>query len=199
MKSPASKWMWLALLLLCAAVFCQHRRLVRITGERDRYERNNTALLADVERFRTDSATMALDCRSLTLTLEEYERFRAEDAEKIRSLGVKLKNLEAAARHEMVVQGEINAALRDTVVVRDTVPVLRQRVEMNTPHIRLSGLIEDDRLKGDIYIPVTLRQAVWVEYRGWWLWKRVKAVHQTVSSDNPYVEVKYSECIRISR
>ena len=68
---------------------------------------------------------------------------------------------------------------------------------MLTPHIELSGIIEDERLKGSIRIPVTLNQAVWVEYRGWWFWKRVKALHQTISSDNPYVEIKYSEYIKI--
>lgn len=54
-------------------------------------------------------------------------------------------------------------------------------------------LFDNDELE-----PVMLRQAVWVEYKGWWFWKRVKAVHQTISSDNPYAEIRYSEyiCIR---
>ena len=93
--------------------------------------------------------------------------------------------------------GPIDAVIRDTVIVRDTVPVLRQRVEMITPHIRLAGIIEDNRLRGEIRVPVTLHQAVWVEYKGWWFWRRVKAVHQTIASDNPYAEIRYSEYIQI--
>ena len=89
------------------------------------------------------------------------------------------------------------AAIRDTLIIRDTVPLLRQKVEMVTPYIQLTGLIENKRLKGDIKVPVTLNQAVWVEYKGWWFWKRVKAIHQSISSDNPYVEIRYSEYIRI--
>ena len=110
---------------------------------------------------------------------------------------MKIKNLEAAARHEVEIAGPIDAAVRDTVVIRDTVPILRQKVEMITPHIRLTGLIENERLKGEIRVPVTLRQAVWVEYKGWWFWKRAKAVHQTIVGDNPYVDIRYSEYIRI--
>lgn len=69
---------------------------------------------------------------------------------------------------------------------------------MNTPHIRMRGIIEDGHLQGTINVPVTLRQAVWIEYkRRWIFWKRVKAVHQTITSDNPYVEMKYSECIQV--
>ncbi|WP_288612688.1 DUF6549 family protein [uncultured Bacteroides sp.] len=170
-----------------------------LKGERDRYRGNTEALLTDMKRIRIDSTTMAVDANTLRLRVDEYKRLRAEDAEKIKRLGVKIKNLEAAARHEIEVAGPIDAAVRDTVVIRDTVPLLRQKVEMITPYIRLTGLIETGRLKGDIRVPVTLNQAVWVEYKGWWFWKRVKAVHQTISSDNPYVDIRYSEYIKIEK
>lgn len=186
-----------AVVVLGGIVWLQHRNTVRLKGERDRYRSNSTALLSEVRRIQADSATMALDAKALQLTLDEYRRFRAEDAETIRRLGVKVKNLEAAARLEVEVAGPIDAAVRDTVVIRDTVPLLRQKVEMITPHIRLTGIIEDNRLRGEIRVPVTLRQAVWIEYKGWWFWKRVKAVHQTISNDNPYVEIRYSEYIKI--
>lgn len=186
-----------AVVLLGGTVWFQYRHTVRLKSERDRYLSNTTALLSEVKRMQLDSATMALDTKTLRLTLDEYKRFRAEDAAVIKRLGIKVKNLEAAARHEVEIAGPIDAVVRDTVIIRDTVPVLRQKMEMITPHIRLTGIIEDERLKGTIRVPVTLHQAVWVEYRGWWFWKRVKALHQTISSDNPYVEIRYSEYIRI--
>lgn len=188
-----------AVLVLGGIVWVQHRNAVRLRAERDRYRGNTETLLSDMKRIRVDSTTMAVDVNALRLRVDEYKRLRAEDAEKIKHLGVKIKNLEAAARHEVEVAGPIDAAVRDTVVIRDTVPLLRQKVEMITPHIRLTGLIEKGRLKGEIRVPVTLRQAVWVEYRGWWFWKKVKAVHQTISSDNPYAEIRYSEYIEIHK
>lgn len=193
------KCLLVAVALLGGIVWLQHRNTVCLKAERDRYRSNSTVLLSKVKRMRVDSATTALDTRTLQLTLDEYRRLRAEDAATIKRLGVKIKNLEAVARHEIEVTGPIDAAIRDTIVIWDTVPVLRQKVEMITPHIRLTGLIEEGRLQGEICVPVTLRQAVWVEYKGWWFWKRVKAVCQTISSDNPYSEIKYSEYIRIDR
>ena len=189
----------LAVLLLGAAVAFLWQRNSYLKGERDRYRGNTEALLSDMKRIRVDSTTMAVDVNTLRLRVDEYKQLRAEDAEKIKRLGVRIKNLEAAARHEVEVAGPIDAAVRDTIVIRDTVPVLRQKVEMITPHIRLTGIIEDNRLRGEIRVPVTLRQAVWVEYKGWWFWKKVKAVHQTISSDNPYAVIKYSEYIQISK
>lgn len=193
------KCLLVAVVLLGGAVWLQYRYTVRLKSERDRCLSNTAALLSEVKRMRVDSATMALDAKTLQLTIDEYKRFRAEDAATIKRLGVKVKNLEAAARHEMEIAGPIDAAVRDTVIIRDTVLELRQKVEMRTPHIELTGIIEDERLKGSIRIPVTLNQAVWVEYRGWWFWKRVKAVHQTISSDNPYVDICYSEYIRVKK
>jgi hypothetical protein len=62
------------------------------------------------------------------------------------------------------------------------------------------AIITHDTLKGDIRLPVTLQQTVWVEYKRKCLfWKKVKAIHQTISSDNPYVDIKYSEYIQIDK
>lgn len=197
MSKVLSKYLLVAVLLLSGIVYIQYRRNVHLANERDRYQANNTALLSEVRRMRIDSTTLAVDTKGLRLTVEEYKRFRAQDAETIKKLGVKIKNLEAAAKHQLEVGGPIDAAVKDTVIIRDTVPLLRQKVEMITPHIQLTGMIEDSRLKGQIRVPVTLNQAIWVEYKGWWFWKRVKAIHQSISSDNPYVDIKYTEYFQI--
>lgn len=199
MSKVLSKYLLVAVLLLSGIVYIQYRRNVHLANERDRYQANNTALLSEVRRMRIDSTTLAVDTKGLRLTVEEYKRFRAQDAETIKKLGVKIKNLEAAAKHQLEVEGPIDAVVKDTVFIRDTVPLLRQKVEMITPHIQLTGMIEDSRLKGQIRVPVTLNQAIWVEYKGWWFWKRVKAIHQSISSDNPYVDIKYTEYIQIQK
>lgn len=199
MSKVLSKYLLVAVLLLSGIVYIQYRRNVHLANERDRYQANNTALLSEVRRMRIDSTTLAVDTKGLRLTVEEYKRFRAQDAETIKKLGVKIKNLEATAKHQLEVGGPIDAAVKDTVIIRDTVPLLRQKVEMITPHIQLTGMIEDSRLKGQIRVPVTLNQAIWVEYKGWWFWKRVKAIHQSISSDNPYVDIKYTEYFQIQK
>jgi hypothetical protein len=76
-----------------------------------------------------------------------------------------------------------------------------QAVEMNTPYLQINGIIENNHLSGNIHLPVNLHQAVWREPKHrflWWRWG-TKAVHQTISSDNPYVEIKYSEVIEIQK
>lgn len=190
----------LAFILLGVAVWVQQRRIVSIKKERDRYQLNSDALLSEIKQWQVDSTTMATDVKTLRLTIGELGRYRAEDAAKIKQMGVEIKNLEAAAKHNLEVNADIKASVRDSIVIRDTIPVLVKSISMITPHIQLSGVIEKDSLIGKIHLPVTLRQAVWIEYKRRWLfWKRIVAVHQTITSNNPHVEIKYSEYITIQK
>ena len=170
----------------------------RLIEEKDSYKSNTEALMSEVRRIQADSSTMALDIKTLTMSLDEYKRFRAEDEEKIKKLGIRIKDLEATAKHNVEVDAPIDAEIKDSVMIRDTVPVFLKAVRMDTPYLKINGIIENDRLTGKINLPVTLNQAFWIEYKHkflWWRWK-VKAIHQTISSDNPYVEIKYSEYIK---
>lgn len=169
--------------------------------ERNTYWSNTHALLADVGHVRIDSAMMASTIQVLNLSLDEYEKYRAEDATTIEKMGVRIKDLEAAGRHDVEVNAPVDAQVKDTTVIRDTVTVIVKAVKMDTPYLKLNGIIENNRLKGNIQLPVHLHQAFWIEYKHrflWWRWK-VKAIHQTITSDNPYVEIKYTEFIKLKK
>lgn len=188
------------LVLLLGASLLLWRYATKVTRERNRYRQNTEALLADISRIQIDSTRMAVDVKTLRLTVSEYEEYRAEDARLIKKLGARIKDLEAAARHRLSVDAEITSPIRDSIIMRDTVFVPVQTVEMINPHIEFRGIIEDSVLTANVHIPVTLNQAVWVEYkRRWIFWKRVKAVHQTITCDNPYVDIEYSEYIQIQK
>lgn len=200
MKKIANRALLVLLALLLAASFLLWRYAAKVTRERNRYQQNTEALLADINRIQIDSTRMAVDVKTLRLTVSEYEEYRAEDARLIKKLGARIKDLEAAAKHRLSVDAEITSPVRDSVIQRDTVFVPVQTVEMINPHIEFRGVIEDSVLTAKVHIPVTLNQAVWVEYKRRWLfWKRVKAVHQTITSDNPYVDIEYSEYIKIQK
>lgn len=194
-----NKYSFLIIAVLSGITISLLRSRQRLIEERDSYKSNTEALMSEVRRIQADSSTMALDIKTLTMSLDEYKRFRAEDEEKIKKLGIRIKDLEAAAKHNVKVDAPIDAEIKDSVMIRDTVPVFLKAVRMDTPYLKINGIIENDRLTGKINLPVTLNQAFWIEYKHkflWWRWK-VKAIHQTISSDNPYVEIKYSEYIKI--
>ncbi|MFR9542948.1 MAG: DUF6549 family protein [Rikenellaceae bacterium] len=93
-----------------------------IKAERDRYEQNNNAMFSVMKQWKIDSTTMATDVKSLRFTVDEMERYRAEDLTKIEQMGVKIKDLEAAAKHNLEVNAPISAPIRDTIIIRDSIP-----------------------------------------------------------------------------
>jgi len=64
---------------------------------------------------------------------QPVKRFRAEDEEKIKKLGIRIKDLEATAKHNVEVDAPIDAEIKDSVMIRDTVPVFLKAVKMDTP------------------------------------------------------------------
>lgn len=170
-----------------------------LSKERDRYRMNTEGLLSYMEQIQIDSAMMASTIQVLQLSLEDYERYRTSDLATIKKMGVKIKDLEAAARHDIEVNATIDAEVKDSIIYRDTIPIFVRTVRMDTPFIQLNGTIENNQLSGELHLPVHLHQAVWIEYKHrflWWRWK-IKAIHQTIASDNPHVQIKYSEFINI--
>lgn len=199
MNLSFNKLLILLALILGVVTYSLYNWGSRMKEERNTYRSNTRALLADVKHVRIDSAMMASTIQVLNLSLDEYKKYRAEDAAIIKKMGVCIKNLEAAGRHDIEVNAPIDAPVKDSVVIRDTMKIVVKAVKMDTPHIKLNGIIEDNHLKGNIHLPVHLHQAFWIEYKHrflWWRWK-VKAIHQTITSDNPYVEIKYTEFINL--
>jgi len=189
------------ILSLGGTTFGLYKYSAQLKEERDIYKGNTSALLSDMRRIQVDSTTMALDVKTLRLTLDEYKQYRAKDAAHIEKLGIEVKRLKAVSKHEVEIDADIRAQIQDTVVVRDTVALVLKKIEMNTSYLQVRGIIENNELVGKIYLPVNLHQAIWVEPKCrflWWKWG-VKAIHQTISSDNPHVEIKYSETIIIDK
>lgn len=194
---------FVSLLAMVALLVVAHLLRIQVKTlqlERDRYSANTEALLSDIKRMQIDSCTTAATVQTLKLSANEYEKFRNADAATIKKMGIRIKDLEAAAKHEVAVEVPVDAIVRDTVIIRDSSAIAVQKVEMHTPFIQLSGFIQENRLSGHIHVPVMLQQAIWIEYKRHWIFfRRVKAVHQTISSNNPYVTIKYSEFINIQK
>ncbi len=190
----------LVVAVMGATIWIQTSRIQSIKEDRDRQAQNTDALISQIKQWQVDSTTMATDAKALRLTINEMERYRAADIEKIKNMGIKIKNLEAAARHNMEINAEINAKIKDTVFIQDLTPVKAEIIKYKTPHLTLEGIISEKHFSGTINMPITLRQAVWVEYkRRWIFWKRAVGVHQTITTDNPHAHITYSEYIKIEK
>lgn len=195
--SALTKVLAASTVLLLAANCYNAERLSSAKKEVSRMSENTDALMQRVVALQKDSVTSGVKVKTLHLTLDEYKKYRSEDAKKIKELGVKLKDLEETMIHQMDISAEFEA-----MVVRDTLFVLRQIVRLDTPHLSVSGVIEDGKMKGAVkFPPVHIQQAVFPEYKHkflWWRWG-IDGFSQIITTDNPHVKIVYSEYIKIKK
>lgn len=176
-------------------------KVQRLARERERLGYNVEALMTENQRYRLDSTTMVNETEGLRLTVEELRRYREEDARLIKRLEVKNRQLEAISKQAVKVEARFEAPVKDTVIVRDSIPVMVRNVRFKDQFVEIEGAILENRLHGFIRLRATLKQVLYHEYRRRFLffrWGRGK-VRQVVVCDNPYVEVDYQEYIEIRR
>lgn len=193
------------ILALVGVIFIglQAMRIKSLTGERDRYRSNTTALLRDVERYRTNDSLNAVKTEVLSLKLSEMERYRAEDLKTIESLKISKKDLEQVTTMQMQTIADLRGTVADTVVmvreVRDTVQVLHVSDEW----IDLHGIVADGAFDGtlevrdSIYIVESVQRARFLGFL--WRTKRIKSREVDVMNKNPYTEIIGIESIIIEQ
>ncbi|NDV80867.1 DUF6549 family protein [Bacteroides sp. 51] len=202
MKSKVIALLLTVLLVVCSFSGYLLTKNKILKEEVSKYKQNTESLLSGIKRIQIDSTSMAVDVQTLKLTLAEYKRHRAEDTETIRKMRIQMKHLQAISKHKVEVNAPFDTAVKDTIIkdYQDE-PVTAGVVKVETPHLMIDGILQNSRLSGTIRLPVVLTQAVWIEKKHkflWWKWG-VKAIHQTISSNNPYVEITYSEYIIIEK
>lgn len=181
------KYLFAYAVLATALLFftCRHYR-----AENRRLVENQTALAADVTRYRTRLGAEAASVQALRLRCGEFETLRAADAEQIRRLGIRLRRLEAAAKAVAVTDAEIRTPLRDTV----------RMFRWRDPWISVEGCIGRDSAACRIRSVDTLRQAVHrIPRRFLFIRWGTKALRQEIVSTNPHTRIVYAEYVKIER
>ena len=188
-----------AILLFCAG---QQRRIKQLAAERDRYAGNTAALLSDVERYRVRDSLNAVRVQSLELTVKEYERFRADDAELIRSLKQRNRDLAAVNKTQSQTIIDLRAVPRDTVVlVRDSIITPAVAVHCGDAWYNFDGILTKDQFTGKLTNRDSLLLAETVKYKRFLFWKtrKIKDRELNVVSRNPHTEILGVEHVVIER
>lgn len=171
-------------------------------GENQRLARNQEALASEITLYRTQAGEEAASAQVLRLRCAEFERLRAEDAEEIRRLGIRLRRLEASARTATASTLEIRTPLRDSLIVRrDTSEILSRSFGTRLDSLHTFRWSDPwVRIEGSIHSVDTLRQIVHrIPHRFLFIRWGTKALRQEIVSQNPHTRIVYTEYIRIER
>lgn len=202
---PWVKFAVLAVVIIAAAisVVWADRTINRLTAERDKYRNNTETLLSDVETYRVRDSLNAARVQSLELTVKEFERFRAADAALIKQLKARNRDLAAVNKTQSQTIIELQAAPRDTFIVRDSIPIPAVAVHCGDAWFDFDGLLTATEFTGTLANRDSLLIAESVQYKRFlgFLWKthKVKNRRVDVVSKNPHTSILGVEHIVIEK
>lgn len=200
------KYLIIAAIALAVAavvtIWVQRSRINQLTGGRDKYRTNTETLLQDVSRYQTKDSLNAAKVGVLELKLSEFEKYRASDAELIKTLQTKNRELERVTTTQMETINELRATVRDSVVylLGDTVTTVLRCVDIVEPYFELHGCATPDgQFTGTHINRDSLLIVETVQYKRWlgflWKTKKIKNREIDVISRNPHTKIMGVEYI----
>lgn len=204
------KYLIIAAIALAVAavvtIWVQRSRINQLTGERDKYRTNTETLLQDVSRYQTKDSLNAAKVGVLELKLSEFEKYRASDAELIKTLQTKNRELERVTTTQMETINELRATVRDSVVYLpgDTVTTVLRCVDIVEPYFELHGCATPDgQFTGTHINRDSLLIVETVQYKRWlgflWKTKKIKNREIDVVCKNPHTKIMGVEYIEIEK
>lgn len=203
------KYLIIAAIALAVAavvtIWVQRSRINQLTGERDKYRTNTETLLQDVSRYQTKDSLNAAKVGVLELKLSEFEKYRASDAELIKTLQTKNRELERVTTTQMETINELRATVRDSVVylLGDTVTTVLRCIEYSDKWVDFDGCIKNNTFSGKIITRDSLLITETVQYKRWlgflWKTKRIKNREFDIVSKNPHTKITGFEVITIEK
>ena len=204
------KYLIIAAIALAVAavvtIWVQRSRINQLTGERDKYRTNTETLLQDVSRYQTKDSLNAAKVGVLELKLSEFEKYRASDAELIKTLQTKNRELERVTTTQMETINELRATVRDSVVYLpgDTVTTVLRCVDIVEPYFELHGCATPDgQFTGTHINRDSLLIVETVQYKRWlgflWKTKKIKNRQIDVVSKNPATRILGVEFVTIEK
>lgn len=204
------KYLIIAAIALAVAVvvtiWVQRSRINQLTGERDKYRTNTETLLQDVSRYQTKDSLNAAKVGVLELKLSEFEKYRASDAELIKTLQTKNRELEAVTTAQMETITKLRGTVRDSVVYLpgDTTTIVLKCVDISDPWFSLKGCTTPDgEFTGTFINRDSILVAATVQYKRFlgflWKTKKIKNREIDVISRNPHTKIMGVEYIEIEK
>lgn len=189
-----------------ATIWVQRTKIEKLTDERNRYRGNTETLLQDVETYKTKDRLNAAKVGVLELKLSEFEKYRASDAELIKTLQTKNRELEAVTTAQMETITQLRGTVRDSIVYLpgDTTKTVLKCVDISDPWFSLNGCTTPDgTFSGTFVNRDSILIVATVQYKRFlnFLWKTNKVKNREIDiiSKNPHTKIIGVEYIEIEK
>lgn len=169
-----------------------------LRAEKERYKANQTALLSEVEHYKTESGKNAATVQKLTLTHDELKKNYDEVCNTVEELKIKVKRLQSITNTSTQTKVEVRTIVKDSIVYRDGVINNLLTFQWADAWVSIDGKIEQNSVALDFCSTDTLVQMVHkVPHKFLFFKWGCKAIKQDIVSKNPHTNITYTEYIEL--
>jgi hypothetical protein len=186
-----------------SVILFQALAIKKLKHDNSSYKNNVDVLLSSVEKYKVTDSLNAVKTKSLELTMRDYKKYRAEDANIIKKLKadkvVNASNLKAESKIF------IKTVLKDTIIYkRDTTEIEKaKRINYENRWFSVSGFIKNDsahlsilnREELIISESITRKKILFIKLPIWLFGYKSRVLNAV--SKNPNTEIKNVEFIQI--
>lgn len=193
------RYLLIIIIVLCGMVAWLWNAYRAEKQERQRAERNVTALNTDIEHYATKTGQMVARIAGLELSNRELEKLMPELHKEVADLKVKLKNALSVTK----VKTEFKYLNQDSIVYVPVGDSLRM-FEIDEEFIRARVSVSDCAVIPPggfeiLNIPNELTSVPEIEYKGWWFWRHPVSVHIDVQCSNPYIKITEGIFVKLKK
>lgn len=187
-----------SLVIAVIAIAVELIAIGKLSAERDRYKANQTALLADVEHYKTESGKNAASVQKLTLTNAELKKSYDEVCKTAEDLKIKVKRLQSVSSTATQTRVEIKTVVKDSIVYVKGEPANALAFDWKDDWTDVEGIIHKDSVSLNIQSTDTLVQMVHrVPHKFLFFKWGCKAIRQDIVSKNPHTNIVFTEYIEL--
>lgn len=187
-----------ALAAAIAVIVVLSYTLRKTTQEKDRYKANQTALMADVEHYKTQSGLNAASVQKLTLTNAELKKNYDDIVKTAEDLKIKVKRLQSVSNTSTETKVEIKTVVKDSIVYIKGEPTKTLAFNWRDAWTDVVGIIHNDSVALGIQSSDTLVQFVHrVPHKFLFFKWGCKAIRQDIVSKNPHTNIVFTEYIEL--
>lgn len=189
-----SKYLISIIILLSVFCFFSVKQCSKIKAEADRLEDNQDVLLSDVRYYQIKDSINVASIGQLILTKNEYKAYKAESANLIKDLRIRLNRVESTSKTSTKTEYEVKTTVRDSIIYSDTLKCFHYR----NNYLDLAGCLNSDSVDIDLISYDTIHQVVHRVPRKFLFIKYgTKGIRQEVLSSNPHTKITYTEYIKL--
>ena len=194
-KIIKGNWKIIIVVILAVLLTIAYKKIERLKTENGRLERNQSSLLDTLSNVKFRDSLNKSSIKVLEFNLDELKEYRAQDAELIKDLKIRLKDAQSVVKTEIVTKIEY----RDKIIyVGDSI----RKIDFKDRWTDLDITIRpDDQYDLKLQTTDSLTQVfhrVW-KHKFWFIRWGNGGIRQEIINHNPNSVIKYSEVIQLKK